>query len=111
MAFFTNKPEYNPLRKENSKMNIRRLVLDVDKAIARPTLLDLAKAVESVTGVEGVNITVNEIDIETMGMEVTVEGENIDYTALVKAIESTGAVVHSIDQLAFGNRLVERVKI
>ncbi|HEY7536058.1 MAG TPA: DUF211 domain-containing protein [Thermodesulfobacteriota bacterium] len=92
-------------------MNIRRLVLDVDKAIARPSLLDLAKAIEGVTGVEGVNITVNEIDIETMGMEVTVEGENIDYPALVKAIESIGAVVHSIDQIAFGSRLVERVKI
>jgi hypothetical protein len=92
-------------------MNIRRLVLDVDKAIARPSLLDLAKAIEGVTGVEGVNITVNEIDIETMGMEVTVEGENIDYSALVKAIESIGAVVHSIDQIAFGSRLVERVKI
>jgi hypothetical protein len=92
-------------------VNIRRLVLDVDKAIARPSLLDLAKAIEGVTGVEGVNITVNEIDIETMGMEVTVEGENIDYPALVKAIESIGAVVHSIDQIAFGSRLVERVKI
>jgi hypothetical protein len=92
-------------------MNIRRLVLGVDKAIARPTLLDLAKAIGGVTGVEGVNITVIEIDIETMGMDVTVEGENIDYPALVKAIESTGAVVHSVDQIAFGSRLVERVKI
>ncbi len=86
-------------------------MLDVDKAIARPTLLDLTKAIGSVTGVEGVNITVIEIDIETMGMDVTVEGENIDYPALVKAIESTGAVVHSVDQIAFGSRLVERVKI
>lgn len=86
-------------------------MLDVDKAIARPTLLDLANAIGSVTGVEGVNITVEEIDIETMGMDVTVEGENIDYPALVKAIESTGAVVHSVDQIAFGSRLVEHVKI
>jgi hypothetical protein len=43
MAFITNKPEYNPLRKENSKMNIRRLVLDVDKAIARMPLSGIHK--------------------------------------------------------------------
>jgi hypothetical protein len=91
-------------------LNIRRLVLDVDKAIARPTLIDLAAAIERVQGVEAVNVTVTEIDIETVGTEVTVEGQQIDYPELVKAIEATGAVVHSIDQLAFGSRIVERVK-
>lgn len=91
-------------------MNIRRLVLDVDKAISRPSLIDLAAAIERVEGVQAVNVTVTEIDIETVGTEVTIEGEQIDYSALVKAIESTGAVVHSVDQLACGSRIVERVK-
>jgi hypothetical protein len=91
-------------------MNIRRLVLDVDKAISRPTLIELAEAIEGVSGIEGLNITVTEIDIETVGMDVTVEGEHLDYPALVKVIEHTGAVVHSIDQLVAGDRLIERVK-
>lgn len=91
-------------------MNIRRLVLDVDKAIARPSLVELAAVIEDVPGIEGVNITVTEIDVETLGTEITVEGEQINYSALVGAIESTGAVVHSLDELASGNRLVERVK-
>ena len=91
-------------------MNIRRLVLDVDKAINRPSLIDLAAAIERVEGVQAVNVTVTEIDIETVGTEVTVEGEHIDYSALAKAIESTGAVVHSIDQLACGSRIAEPVK-
>jgi hypothetical protein len=91
-------------------LNIRRLVLDVDKAISRPSLIDLAAAIERVEGVQAVNVTVTEIDIETVGTEVTIEGEQIDYSALVKAIESTGAVVHSVDQLACGSRIVERVK-
>jgi len=90
-------------------MNIRRIVLDVDKAIARPTLIDIAEAVERVCGVQGLHITVTEIEIETVGTDVTVEGEDIDYQALVRAIESTGAVVHSIDHLATGSRLVEGV--
>lgn len=90
-------------------MNVRRVVLDVDKAISRPTLLEVARAIDSVPGVRGLNITVTEIDIETVGTDVTIEGENLDIDALVHAIESAGAVVHSIDQILAGSQIVERV--
>jgi hypothetical protein len=91
-------------------MNVRRLVLDVDKAIARPSLIDIAKGIESSPNVEAVNITVTEIDVETVGMDITIEGDGLDYDAIVRAIESTGAVVHSLDQLVSGRRFVEGVK-
>lgn len=91
-------------------LDIRRLVLDVDKAIARPTIVDLAQAISDVDGVAAVNLTVTEIDIETVGFNVTIEGEHLDYDAIAQAIERAGAVVHSIDQLVAGNRLVEEVK-
>jgi uncharacterized protein len=39
-------------------MKIRRLLLDVDTAIQRPTPLELALALKNLEGVEGVNITV-----------------------------------------------------
>lgn len=91
-------------------MKIRRLALDVDKAVARPDIIALAAAIEAVSGVEGVNITVTEIDIETVGMNVTVEGDRIDYESLRKAIETEGAVVNSIDQIVAGNRTVEWVR-
>lgn len=91
-------------------LNIRRLVLDVDKAVAKPTVMELAEAICEVAGVEVVNITVTEIDIETVGFNVTIEGEYISYHALVQAIERTGAAVHSIDQLVAGSRLIEEVK-
>jgi uncharacterized protein len=90
-------------------MNIRRLVLDVDKAVSRPSVIDIAKAIEESPNVEGVNVTVTEIDIETVGMEITIEGQKLNYDTIVKAIESTGAVVHSVDELATGSRVVERV--
>ena len=90
-------------------MNIRRMQLDVDKAIARPDLLELADAIDKVPGVEGLNITVSEIDLETVGLEVTVEGEQIDAPGLIKAIERIGAAVHSIDELVVGTHIVERV--
>ena len=91
-------------------MKIRRLALDVDKAVSRPDLLKLAAAMEGVKGVDGVNITVTEIDIETIGLNVTVEGDAIDYEEMRKAIEREGAVVNSIDQIVVGNRTVEWVK-
>ena len=91
-------------------MNVRRLLLDVDKAVSRPELITLAEAIDHVPGVEGANITVTEIDIETVGMDITVEGSEMDHAALIKAIEDTGAVVHSIDQVVIGDRIVERIR-
>jgi uncharacterized protein len=40
--------------------------------------------------VAGLNITVTEIDVQTVGMEVTVMGDHLEVSALVRAIESTG---------------------
>jgi len=91
-------------------MNVRRLVLDVDKAVARPTVTELAEAICQVAEVEAVNIAVTETDIEAVGFNVTVEGERISYSDLVQAIEHTGAVVHSIDQLVAGSQIVEEIK-
>jgi uncharacterized protein len=91
-------------------MNIRRLVLDVDKAIKRPSLIELAQAIDGCEGVEAFNITVEEIDIETVGMIITVEGENLDYDKIALAIENIGAVVHSIDQVVAGSRLIEFIR-
>lgn len=90
-------------------MNIRRMQLDVDKAIARPDLLELAAAINGAPGVEALNITVAEIDLETVGLEVTVEGESIDAAQLIRQIEKAGAAVHSIDEIVVGDRIIERV--
>ena len=91
-------------------MNIRRLLLDVDKALKRPTVLEIGEAIEGLSGVEGVNITVTGIDTETVGMDVTIVGDNLDYEAIVESIEKTGAVVHSIDELVVGTRVIDRIK-
>jgi uncharacterized protein len=33
----------------------------------------------------------------------------MDYEQIVRAIESTGAVVHSLDQIAIGDRIIHSV--
>jgi hypothetical protein len=91
-------------------MNIRRLVLDVDKALARPSIIEIAQALSTCNGVRGFNITVSEIDVETVGMDFNIEGQELNYEQIIEAIESTGAVVHSIDQLVCGQEVVERIK-
>lgn len=91
------------------QLNIRRLVLDVDKAVARPAIPSIAEAISACVGVQGVNITVGEIDIETVGMDIIIEGEHLSYDEIVRAIENTGAVVHSLDQIVCGNRVIETV--
>lgn len=90
-------------------MNIRRMQLDVDKAMLRPDLLELAEVIEKVPGIEGANITVTEIDLETVGLQITVEGDSIDARRLIREIEKAGAEVHSIDELVVGRRTVEHV--
>jgi hypothetical protein len=90
-------------------MNIRQLLLDVDKAVARPSLIEIARAIDVCRGVEALNITVEEIDIETVGMNITIEGDKLDFDEIVKAIESTGAVVHSLDEIAIGQRIIPRI--
>ena len=91
-------------------MNLRRIVLDVDKAKEKPTLLEIAEVVEKVPGVAGANIAVDDIDMATVGMQLTIEGENINYDELVSAIEKAGTAIHSIDEVAVGGRMVERIK-
>ncbi len=91
-------------------VNIRRLVLDVDKSLDRPTLVDLVDVISHVQGVEGVNITVTEMDVGTMGLNITVEGQAIEYDTLVSNIEETGAVIHSVDEIAAGKKLIENIR-
>jgi hypothetical protein len=91
----------------HKNMNIRRLVIDVDKAKDQPDILDLARNIESVPGIEGASIAVDEMDMETVGMAITVEGANIDFDALVKTIEQAGAALHGIDEVAVGEKVVE----
>jgi hypothetical protein len=89
--------------------NLRRLVVDVDKAIRAPSLIEIAVAIQSCNGVEACNITVSEIDIETVGTNITIEGQDIKYDEIVRAIEKTGAVVHGLDQVVAGDRILENV--
>jgi len=66
-------------------MGLKKLVLDVLKPIREPTLVTLAKNLSKVNGVREVSIVVSEMDVETVTLVVTINGDDIDY----EEVEST----------------------
>jgi len=86
---------------------IRRLVLDVLKPLKDPSVIEVAKALANVKGVCAVNVTVNEVDVETMGLIITIEGDDIDYREVEDVLRNVGAVIHSVDQVVVGEKIIE----
>lgn len=88
-------------------MSIRRIVLDVLKPIKGPTIIDLAKKLNDIDGIDGVNISVTDMDVETMGLMIVVEGPNVNFENVKRVLEEEGCAIHSIDEVASGNRIIE----
>jgi len=88
---------------------IRRLVLDVLKPHV-PTILELARTMGRLDGIVGVNLSLSEVDQQTETIKITIQGDDIDYVAVESVIQDFGGVVHSIDEVAAGNEIVEEVE-
>lgn len=88
---------------------IRRLVLDVLKP-HEPSNTYFALKLSELRGVEGVNITLQEIDQETESVKITLVGVNLDYEEVKNVIETLGGVVHSVDEVVAGKVIVESVR-
>lgn len=88
---------------------VKRLVLDVLKP-HEPPLPELAARLSSMKGVDGVNISLVEIDQDTESVKITIEGESIDINHVETTMKDCGAVIHSIDEVAVGKRLVEKAQ-
>jgi len=88
--------------------NLRRLVLDVLKPM-EPSIVELSQALADLDGVDGVNISIYEIDRRVENAKITIEGSQISYEAVVEIIDQNGGAVHSIDEVASGKVLIEDV--
>ncbi len=85
---------------------LRRIVLDVLKP-HNPSIVDLARELASLPGVDGVNINIYEVDRRVENAKVTLEGDDLNYQALVAVIEDGGGTIHSIDEAVAGKVLIE----
>lgn len=86
--------------------NLRLLVLDVLKP-HEPSLLEFSERVATVDCVDGLTTSLIELDQEVENVKLTIEGEPLDYPAIETAIDDLGGSVHSVDQAAYGEYLVE----
>jgi hypothetical protein len=86
--------------------SLRRVTLDILKP-HDPTLLEFTDRIATVETVDGVTSSLIEHDREVQNVELTVEGEQLDYEAIEAAVDELGGTVHSVDQVAYGEYVVE----
>jgi hypothetical protein len=87
-------------------VEIKRLVLDVLKP-HDPNLLEVSEAIARCDGVSGANVVLLETDREVQNVKVTVEGDDIAAAAIEDEIDRLGGTIHSFDEVACGEVLVE----
>jgi len=88
--------------------DIKRIVLDVLKPHT-PSIIELAERLGCLEGISGVNISLEEVDADTDSVKITIEGSNISYEKVKKEISDCGAVIHSIDGVSAGMKIIEEV--
>jgi len=86
---------------------IRRIVIDAAIPTKGVTIVDVAKELYKVEGVKAVRVTVDDVDVDVLGLAIVVEGMDIDYGELEEALEKVGGVVHSIDEVVVGEYIPE----
>ena len=87
---------------------VRRIVLDVLKP-HDPSIIEVSQRLAGLPEVDGVNITIYEVDRKVENAKITIEGDNLDYEAILSIIEDTGGTVHSIDEAVAGKVMTEEV--
>jgi len=85
-------------KKTKVQHSIRRLVLDVLK-LRDPPLPEFASTLCELPNIEGVKVSLVEIDQNTESVKVIMEGDNINLDAVQKMMKDHGAVIHSIDEV------------
>lgn len=88
--------------------NLRRLVLDVLKPL-EPSIVEMAVLLADIDGVDGVNISIYEIDRRVENAKITIEGHDLRFEEIGRLIGENGGAVHSIDEVAAGKVLIEDV--
>ncbi|MFQ6068394.1 MAG: DUF211 domain-containing protein [Candidatus Bathyarchaeia archaeon] len=78
---------------------VKRLLLDALKP-RETSIIELAKALGSVSGVEGVDIIVSEVDSKTETIKLTVKGPRIDHDAVTEVMEKYGVSIRGVDEIS-----------
>ncbi|RLE63907.1 MAG: hypothetical protein DRJ49_00320 [Thermoprotei archaeon] len=80
-------------------MRVVRLVIDALKP-REFSIVELARMLCSLEGVEEVNISVREVDVKTETIRITVEGRELDIESINALLNDGGIAVRSIDEVS-----------
>jgi hypothetical protein len=84
---------------------IRRLVLDVMVPLNVPSS-ELAIKLSKLSGVDGVDVTITEVEHKIEKAKITIEGDNINLDAVKNLLDKVGASLQGVDRISCGKRLV-----
>jgi len=87
----------------------RLLVLDVLKP-HEPSIIKLSSILSDIEGIDGVDITVYEIDKKVENVKITMQGKNIPFDKVRLIIDDNGGSIHSIDKVSSGNKIIEEAQ-
>ena len=85
---------------------IRRLVLDTLKP-HDPSIIELARSLSDIEGVEAVNISIYEMDRKVENAKITIEGSDISFESIREVIAQNGGAIHSIDEVVAGKIIID----
>lgn len=85
---------------------VLRVVLDLLKPHDPPTI-EFAQRLAETDGIDGVNATTIEVDKRVENVKFTIEGGDVRYGQVRDIVDELGGTIHSVDQIACGDRLVE----
>jgi len=85
---------------------IRRVVLDTLKPLEL-SIVDLARDLSELDGVQAVNISIVEIDHKVENAKITIEGDDINTKIVTKLIEDQGGSIHSMDEVVAGKMIID----
>lgn len=80
-------------------VSVRRMLIDALKP-HEVSIVDLSKRLCELDGVDGVDITVTEVDAETETVKINIVGSNIDYEYVRQVMDYYGLAIRSIDEVS-----------
>jgi hypothetical protein len=80
-------------------VKIKKLLLDSLKS-RELSIVELSKALGSVSGVSEVDITVVEVDSNTETIRVTIKGPQINYNEIRKVMEKHAVSIKGVDEIS-----------
>lgn len=85
---------------------IRRVVLDILIPL-EISIVDLARDLSELNGIQAVNISIVEIDRKVENAKITIEGDDINTKNAIKMIEDQGGTIHSMDEVVAGKMIID----